>query len=59
MALCGASSPQSSTALLRSAFVASAPRPTYLKGLGFDDVDIIGCPSMFLDGPTLERPPAS
>jgi hypothetical protein len=24
----------------------------YLRGLGFKDVDIIGCPSMFLHGPT-------
>ena len=28
----------------------------YLKSLGFDDVDIIGCPSMFIDGPELKRP---
>ena len=28
----------------------------YLKSLGFDDVDIIGCPSMFMDGPELKRP---
>jgi hypothetical protein len=26
---------------------------TYLKGLGFSDVDVIGCPSVFLRGPGL------
>jgi hypothetical protein len=28
----------------------------YLKSLGFSSVDIIGCPSMFMDGPELPRP---
>jgi hypothetical protein len=28
----------------------------YLKSLGFDAVDIIGCPSMFIDGQDLKRP---
>jgi len=28
----------------------------YLKGLGFNDVEVIGCPSMFVDGPTFKRP---
>ncbi|MFI6350503.1 polysaccharide pyruvyl transferase family protein [Streptomyces sp. NPDC050560] len=29
---------------------------SYLKGLGFDAVDIIGCPSMFLHGDTFPAP---
>jgi len=28
----------------------------YLNSLGFTDVEVIGCPSMFLDGPTFKRP---
>src|SRR4051794_35376422 len=28
----------------------------YLKGLGFDSVEIIGCPSMFMNGPELPSP---
>lgn len=28
----------------------------YLKSLGFDAVDIIGCPSMFMDGQEFKRP---
>lgn len=29
---------------------------SYLKDLGFNDVDIIGCPSMFMHGETFPRP---
>ena len=28
----------------------------YLRGLGFKDVEVIGCPSMFVDGPRLPTP---
>jgi len=28
----------------------------YLKSLGFDSVDVIGCPSMFMDGAVLKSP---